>query len=159
MKSISVLFVCLGNICRSPTAHAVFRHLVNEKQLDIEIDSAGTIGYHQGAKPDARSMEHGIRRGYNFDGLFSRKVLKEDFEKFDYILAMDKSNLADLHSMAPQGYLEKVQLFLDFANRYPQFSEVPDPYYGGEKGFELVLDLIEDASSGLLKHLEERREE
>lgn len=153
-QSQSVLFVCLGNICRSPTAHAVFRQKVQDTKLSIEIDSAGTAGYHVGAKPDKRSIKHGKKRGYDFSNLAARAVKTADFEHYDYILAMDAQNYKDLMKKCPSDFQHKVHLFLDFANNYPNQNEVPDPYYGGEKGFEFVLDLVEDASDGLIKHLE-----
>lgn len=152
----SVLFVCLGNICRSPTAHAVFRQKVTQTDLNVEIESAGTAGYHIGAKPDPRSAEHGKLRGYDFSNLFARAVADEDFGHYDFILAMDKQNYQDLMDRCPAEYQHKVQLFLEFANSYPNQNEVPDPYYGGKKGFELVLDLVEDACDGLIKHIAEK---
>ena len=153
-QSQSVLFVCLGNICRSPTAHAVFRQKVQDTKLSIEIDSAGTAGYHEGAKPDKRSIKHGKKRGYDFSNLAARAVKSADFEHYDYILAIDAQNYKDLMKKCPRDFQHKIHLFLDFANNYPNQNEVPDPYYGGEKGFEFVLDLVEDASDGLIKHLE-----
>lgn len=153
LNASSVLFVCLGNICRSPTAHAVFRQLAKQARLPIEIDSAGTAGYHKGAAPDKRAKAAGMKRGYDFSGLSARPVITEDFEKFDLILAMDQANYDDLLDACPSGYEHKVQLFLNFAEQYPDESEVPDPYYGGALGFEYVLDLVEDASKGLLNQL------
>jgi protein-tyrosine phosphatase len=150
-QSTSVLFVCLGNICRSPTAEAVFKHKAAEAGLDLFIDSAGTHGYHIGNPPDKRSQAAGVERGYSFKGLKCRRVQESDFEEFDYILAMDESNLTNLHGMCPAQYHEKVRLFLDFCDE--DEKEVPDPYYGGKKGFELVLDLIESASDGLVEHI------
>jgi len=150
-QSTSVLFVCLGNICRSPTAEAVFKHKAAEAGLDLFIDSAGTHGYHIGNPPDKRSQAAGVERGYSFKGLKCRRVHESDFEKFDYILAMDESNLGNLHGMCPAQYHEKVSLFLDFCDE--DEKEVPDPYYGGKRGFELVLDLIESASDGLIAHI------
>lgn len=148
----SVLFVCLGNICRSPSAQAVFTKMAHDQDLDLEIDSAGTAGYHTGAAPDKRSQVVGIERGYSFKGLKCRKVEPEDFEKFDYILGMDNKNITNLLEMCPDGYEDKIRLFLSFAGR--QEKEVPDPYYGGKKGFEYVLDLIEEASKGLISQLQ-----
>lgn len=147
----SVLFVCLGNICRSPTAEAVFRHKAKEKGLPLEIDSAGTAGYHTGSLPDQRSQAAGEARGYSFAGLSCRKVEDRDFEVFDYILAMDENNFDDLHARCPDDHKSKVSLFMAFSELDEDI--VPDPYYGGLKGFEYVLDLIEDASEGLLDHI------
>ena len=149
-KSPSVLFVCLGNICRSPTAEAVFRHKVNISDLDVQIDSAGTAGYHVGSPPDQRSAETGAARGYSFAGLSCRRVADSDFESFDLILAMDNDNLSDLLKRCPDDLKHKVQLMLQYGSSDEQ--EVPDPYYGGKRGFEYVLDLIEDASDGLVEH-------
>lgn len=149
----SVLFVCLGNICRSPTAHAVFRQKVKDAGILVEIESAGTSAYHEGAKPDPRSIAAGKKRNYDFSGIESRKIRDEDFEHYDYILAMDNDNLASLLNQCPSEYQHKVKLFLTFAENYGDTDEVPDPYYGGAAGFELVLDLIEDASKGLLQAL------
>lgn len=150
-QSTSVLFVCLGNICRSPTAEAVFKQKAANAGLNIIIDSAGTHGYHIGNPPDKRSQAAGIERGYAFDGLKCRRVEERDFEQFDYILAMDKSNLSNLHGMSPAEYHHKIKLFLEFSNS--DEDEVPDPYYGGKRGFDLVVDLIEDASDGLINHI------
>ena len=152
-QSTSVLFVCLGNICRSPTAEAVFKHKAAQAGLNIEIDSAGTHGYHIGNPPDKRSQAAGVERGYSFKGLKCRRVDENDFERFDFILAMDNSNLANLHGMSQSQYHDKIKLFLDFAN--VDDKEVPDPYYGGKRGFELVLDLIEEASEGLIAHIKQ----
>ncbi|MBU2977454.1 low molecular weight protein-tyrosine-phosphatase [Alteromonas sp. C1M14] len=152
-KKTSVLFVCLGNICRSPTAEAVFRHKALEAGLDIDIDSVGTHGYHIGSPPDKRSRATGEQRGYSFDGLKCRRLDDEDFVKFDYILAMDSSNYDNLLKLCEDDEAKhKIRYFLDFAQG--DEKEVPDPYYGGKQGFELVLDLIEKASDGLIKHLQ-----
>lgn len=156
-QSTSVLFVCLGNICRSPTAEAVFKKKAAEAGLDIDIDSAGTHGYHIGKPADKRSQAAGIERGYSFKGLKCRRVDESDFERFDYILAMDSSNLANLHGMAPGQHHNKIKLFLDFAD--VEDKEVPDPYYGGKRGFELVLDLIEEASDGLIVHIKQTQQQ
>lgn len=148
----SVLFICLGNICRSPTAEAVFKHKCARAGLDIYIDSAGTGGWHHGEDPDERAQEAGHLRGYNFIGQTSRKVTKNDFVNFDYILAMDAANLSDLKSACPSAYLGKLHLFLSF-DEQNMAKDVPDPYYGGQGGFDHVLDLVEAASDGLLLHL------
>ena len=154
---IQVLFVCMGNICRSPTAQGVFRDLVGKEGLSetIATDSAGTIDYHTGGKADRRARETASKRGIDLSDLRARQVTIEDFEKFDYILAMDHSNFDDLNALCPPGIEDRLHLFLDFApNRKEQ--EVPDPYYGGAAGFERVFDLVEEASKGLLEHI--RRE-
>jgi protein-tyrosine phosphatase len=148
----SVLFVCLGNICRSPTAEGVFAHKAKSLGLNFKIDSAGTAGYHDGAAPDKRSQEVAKARGYNLSRLKCRKVTEQDFHDFDCILGMDAANVRDLKRKCPEELHSKIQLFLDYADS--EFDEVPDPYYGGKRGFELVLDLIEDASDGLLKSLQ-----
>lgn len=147
----AVLFVCLGNICRSPTAEAVFRHKADEAGLKLTIDSAGTHGYHIGSAPDKRSQAAGQERGYSFKGLKCRRVSDTDFETFDLILAMDQSNLENLREMSDPEHHHKIRLMLDFAGY--ENEEVPDPYYGGKKGFELVLGLIEEASDGLIRAL------
>jgi protein-tyrosine phosphatase len=148
----SILFVCMGNICRSPSAEAVFRHKSIQAGLKLTIDSAGTIGAHKREKPDQRAQKAGIARGYSFDGIKARKVETKDFAKFDLILAMDEQNLQDLLAMSDPQYHEKIKLFLSFAQKFDEL-EVPDPYYGGAQGFKYVLDLIEDASDGLLQKL------
>ncbi len=146
-----ILVVCMGNICRSPTGEAVLRAKAQELNVDVEVDSAGTIGYHQGNPPDPRSREAGEARGYSFKGITSRKVVDADFENFDIILAADKANLADLLDRCPPHLSSKVSLFLSHSNN--TYQEIPDPYYGSEQGFELVLDLIEEASEELLRKL------
>lgn len=151
---VRVLFVCLGNICRSPTAEGVFRMTVQRAGLleHIEIDSAGTHAYHIGEPPDARAQEAARRRGIDLSGLHGRKAIRADFERFDYLLAMDKENYQNLMAICPPGQENKVRLFLEFAPHRPE-REVPDPYFGGDAGFERVLDMIEEASAGLLAHL------
>jgi len=148
-----ILVVCMGNICRSPTGEAVLKHKTKELGLNLAIDSAGTIGYHSGEKPDSRSMQAGEKRGYSFKGQYSRKVKQSDFTEFDLILAADKQNLADLQASCPNEHQHKLKLFLSYADS--QYDEVPDPYYGTGDGFELVLDLIEDASDKLLAKIKE----
>ncbi len=149
-----VLVVCLGNICRSPTAEAVLRATAKKLNIEIEVDSAGTINNHQGNSPDKRSMAAGEKRGYSFKGITSRQVITSDFEYYDHILAADNSNIEDLKSLCPKQLHYKIALFLSYAQA--DTDEIPDPYYGGDAGFELVLDLLEDASSQLLIKLQER---
>ncbi len=151
---VKVLFVCLGNICRSPTAHGVFQKLVDDKRFgsQIEIDSAGTHAYHIGNPPDHRSQQAALRRGVDLSSLLARQIHPSDFDLFDYILAMDGSNLAHLTDICPAKQGHKLKLFLEFAPELPEL-EVPDPYYGGDAGFEEVLDLIEAASDGLLEDI------
>ncbi|MEE8392717.1 MAG: low molecular weight protein-tyrosine-phosphatase [Rhodospirillales bacterium] len=146
-----VLFVCLGNICRSPTAEGVFRSLVESEGLSgrIEADSAGTGAYHVGSPPDGRSQAAALRRGVDLSRQRARKANAGDFKKFDYVLAMDRDNLSDLARICPKGEEGRLKLFLGFAPGLGR-SDVPDPYYGGPHGFEAVLDLIATASKGLL---------
>ena len=155
-QKTSVLFVCMGNICRSPTAEGVFRRLVAEAGLDelFEIDSAGTHAYHVGEPPDRRAQEAATRRGFSLTDIRARRVAADDFERFHYIIAMDQDNLVMLQEQADPGHREKIRLFLEFGSG-PE-TEVPDPYYGGATGFERVLDLVEDASRGLLDLLRQR---
>ncbi|MCJ7590112.1 MAG: low molecular weight phosphotyrosine protein phosphatase [Woeseiaceae bacterium] len=149
----SVLFVCMGNICRSPTAEGVFRHLVNEAGLAdrIEVDSAGTHAYHVGEPPDRRATAAAERRGVSLANIRARRVSDQDFEIFDYIIAMDVDNQSRLLEQAPEQHRHKVRMFLSYASVGE--TEVPDPYYGGSAGFERVLDLVEEASRGLLETL------
>jgi len=151
---VRILFVCLGNICRSPTAEVVFRAVASREAPDIvlEVDSAGTAGYHAGEQPDRRTRQAAARRGYDLSALRARVVEPRDFEYFDLILAMDRENLRALQRRAPEQARERLRLFLEFAPD-AGISEVPDPYYGGPNGFEDVLDLIEAASRGLIEHL------
>jgi len=151
-KELSILFVCMGNICRSPTAEGVFRHhAVASGHADrLHIDSAGTHAYHVGEPPDRRSVAAAERRGVSLQDIRARRVSDEDFERFDHIIAMDEGNLARLQEQSPE-HQSKVRLFLEFSSSGE--SEVPDPYYGGAAGFERVLDLVEDASRGLLETL------
>lgn len=148
-----ILFVCLGNICRSPTAEAVFRQRVEAAGLEreIEIDSAGTIAAHRGNPADARMRQHASCRGYILTSI-SRQIQPEDFHTFTHIIAMDRENLADLSAMAPANATAQLSLLLE-ADPSSAVDEVPDPYYGGAQGFETVLDLIESASDHLLNSL------
>ena len=150
----SVLFVCTGNICRSPTAEAVFRHVIKGARLDdkIETASAGTHGYHIGDRPDPRAIEKAKTRGISMAGLKAQKVSRHDFECYDYIVAMDRSHLHILKDMQPANSLSKVVLFSDYCSNF-QEKDVPDPYYGSEDGFETVLDIIEDGVEGLINAL------
>ena len=153
--SVSVLFVCTGNICRSPTAEGVFRHLVQVHGLtkDITVDSAGTHSYHIGEPPDDRTVEAAVRRGYDMNGQTARRIRENDFHTFDLVLAMDRGHLRMLTDMAPGDTYERVKLFLSFAPGDAGL-DVPDPYYGGAKGFEQVLDLVEAGSKGLLEAIQ-----
>ena len=155
-EKTSILFVCMGNICRSPTAEGVFRKQVEEAGLEdrIEIDSAGTHAYHVGNPPDERAQAAAERRGVSISSLRARRVADEDFEHFTYIVAMDVDNLESLKEDAESRHHHKIRLFLEYSSG-PE-TEVPDPYYGGAKGFERVLDLVEDASRGLLATLGKR---
>lgn len=150
----SILFVCMGNICRSPTAEAVLRELAARRGLAhrVEADSAGTHGAHVGEPPDARAQAHGARRGYDLGALRARRVQTDDFERFELVLAMDRDNLAHLRSICPPDGATRLHLLMAFAHRHA-VDEVPDPYYGPADGFERVLDLVEDACEGLLDHL------
>lgn len=152
-RPIRVLFVCLGNICRSPTAEGVFKRSVKEAGLDaaIESDSAGTGDYHIGEPPDPRACTAAARRGYDLSRLRARQISRKDFEAFDYVLAMDEQNLRDLKRLCPKEHAHKVRLFTDFCSSGA--CAVPDPYGGGPQGFEHVLDLVEDAAQGLLRHI------
>ncbi len=154
MKKISVLFCCMGNICRSPTAEAVFRAKVREAGLEhsILIDSVGTHDYHIGDPPDQRTQRAAAQRGYDMSMLRGRQVEVADFTRFDYVLAMDNANMAILYRLCPKEQRDRLGLFLEYAKNHGQ-REVPDPYYGGEDGFERVLDMVEDAAEGLLMHL------
>jgi len=142
----------MGNICRSPSAEAVFRHKAKEQGLTLKIDSAGTLGAHAKEKPDHRAQKAGTARGYSFDGIKARKVTATDFNDFDLILAMDHDNIAALNEVAPSDMKYKIQLMLDFAKDHEE-DQVPDPYYGGAKGFDYVLDLVEAGSDGILEKI------
>ena len=149
-----VLFVCMGNICRSPTAEGVFRKLLQEKapDLDVQVDSAGTHAYHVGDPPDPRAQRAAERRGVDLSGQRARRVTERDFGHFELVLAMDELNRVTLLDICPQEYRERVRLLLEFAPQLGR-ADVPDPYYGGANGFEHVLDLVEEAAAGVLAHL------
>lgn len=146
-----ILFVCTGNICRSPTAEGVFKALADRAGLRTEADSAGTHDYHVGSAPDRRATAHARRRGYDLSGLRARQVTQADFEAFDLVLAMDRSHLRTMEGLCPPAYRHKLRLFLEFAGQ--PGADVPDPYYGGAEGFERVLDMVEAASRGLVDHV------
>jgi len=156
--SVKILFVCLGNICRSPTAEGIFQRLVDNSGLAkrIQIDSAGTANWHQGRAPDPRTVAAAKRRNIDLSVLRARVVKASDFNEFDYVLAMDKNNLADLQLLKPADYAGHLGLFLAFGSQ-STYLEVPDPYHGGNEGFELVLDLVEDAAAGLLVSIKRDR--
>jgi protein-tyrosine phosphatase len=151
---IRVLFVCMGNICRSPTAEGVTRAIAERQGVTehFEFDSAGTHGYHIGNPPDKRARQAAAQRGYDLSMLKARQVNEYDFVRFDHILAMDRDNLELLRQACPAEHLPKLRLFLEFASG-SEVREVPDPYYGGPEGFDLVLDLVEDAAGGMLRQL------
>ncbi len=154
LNKVRVLFCCMGNICRSPTAEAVFRRYVENAGLaeHILIDSAGTHDYHIGDAPDARTQRAAKLRGYDMSKLRGRQVEAADFGRFDYVLAMDEANLSILQRLRPHDAQSHLGLFLEYAEHHTQ-REVPDPYYGGSDGFERVLDMVEDAANGLLQHV------
>jgi len=152
---VSVLFVCMGNICRSPLAEGAFRHQAAAEGLfdrGLSCDSAGTSSYHLGQPPDRRAIEVAARHGIDIRGQRARRVSEKDFERFEYVLAMDRHNLDLLRERAPANYADRVELFLPYAPEL-RLEEVPDPYYGGDEGFDLCLDLVQSASRGLLRHL------
>jgi protein-tyrosine phosphatase len=154
---VKVLFVCMGNICRSPTALGVFQRLVEQTGLSrqIEVDSAGTHAYHIGNAPDPRAQAAALRRGIDLSLQRARRIEAADFKRFDYLLAMDTENLKALRALCPPQYAHKLGLFMEYAPEL-RMQEVPDPYYGGGSGFEQVLDLVEAASEGLLRHLRQQ---
>ena len=152
-----VLLVCMGNICRSPTAEGVLRFFIKNNNLGdkVEVDSAGTHGYHVGEAPDSRTQRAASARGYNLSQLRARKVARQDLDYFDLILAMDKSNLDNLRRMATPEQQARIGLFMDYARNFDD-DEVPDPYYGLGHGFDLVLDMVEDASLGLIEEIKKK---
>lgn len=154
---VRVLFVCTGNICRSPTAEGIFLKLVRDAGAEdrIVVDSAGTHGYHVGEPPDDRTCQAATRRGYDLSTLRARKFERSDFNAFDLVLAMDRDNHAHLARLVPPSEGHKLKMMMEYATRYSE-RDVPDPYYGGSRGFELVLDMIEDAARGLLEAILER---
>ena len=147
-----ILFFCMGNICRSPTAEGVMRAKLATAGIDVEVDSAGTHGYHVGAPPDGRSQEHARQRGYDLSPLRARQLLAEDFARFDLVLAMDDDNLAHAERLCPPGQRHRLKLLMDYAP-HAGSPHVPDPYYGGAAGFDAVLDLVEAACDGLIESL------
>lgn len=157
METVNVLFVCMGNICRSPTAHGLFENLVAAQgmQNQIQVDSAGTHGYHIGEAPDGRAQEAALLRNIDLSSQRARQIEKNDFSHFQYVIAMDEANVNGLRRFADETDTQKIQLFMNFASRWDE-HEVPDPYYGGDHGFERVLDMVEDAAEGLLAHIKQQ---
>jgi protein-tyrosine phosphatase len=148
----SLLFVCLGNICRSPSAEAVMKKVALDHGVDLHIDSAGTVAHHAGHSADSRMKRHAIQRGYNLTSI-SRPLVSDDYEEFDMIIGMDDANMQDLIERVPSpAALSRLSKMTDYCRAF-EYDEVPDPYYGGSAGFELVLDLLEDACLGLLKEM------
>ena len=154
-RKVSVLVVCTGNICRSPTGEAVLRHLAGRRGLAdrVEVRSAGTHDYHVGECPDARTLKHASRRGYDLSAQRAMQVARDHFHQFDYILAMDRSHLRQLKALAPPGAKARLGMFLDASARW-KGEDVPDPYYGGAEGFEQVLDMVEEAAQRWLDIIE-----
>ncbi len=159
MKPYAILFVCMGNICRSPTADGVLRAKLQQFHLQhqVQVDSAGTHNFHPGSPPDERSQEHAARRGYDLSALRARQIGDADFESFDLILAMDWDNLALVQDLCPPQHQNKVRRLTEFCQQLDS-PVVPDPYDGGDAGFEQVLDLVEDACNGLLLHVQRRKD-
>ncbi len=157
MKIFSVLFVCMGNICRSPTAHGVFRQKVINHGLEnlVRVDSAGTHNYHPGSPPDERAQAYAAKRGYDLSDLRARRIQDADFEDYDLILVMDLDNLSDIQDECPREHQHKVRRLTEFCLKH-EAQVVPDPYYGGNNGFETVLDLVEDACDGLLQFVKQQ---
>ena len=157
MNSFSVLFVCMGNICRSPTAHAVFKRKLVDAGVaqQVKVDSAGTHNFHPGSPPDERSQVHAAKRGYDLSNLRARQILDADYANYDLILVMDWDNLAMVADECPPQHLAKVRRLTEFCLTHDA-PVVPDPYHGGTKGFDEVLDLVEDACDGLLRHVKQK---
>ncbi|GEQ73063.1 phosphotyrosine protein phosphatase [Comamonas testosteroni] len=158
-KPVRVLMVCTGNICRSPTAHGVLEKMVADAGLQhrVQVDSAGTHGYHVGEAPDARSQQHARRRGYDLSGQRARQLTKQDFDAFDLVLVMDSANEAAARRLASPAQQQRLHRLTDYCQHFGD-QEVPDPYYGGERGFEHVLDLVEDACRNLLQNIVQNRQ-
>lgn len=156
---VKVLFVCLGNICRSPTGEGVFRHLLKSRRLErhIQVDSAGTSGWHVGEAPDGRACQEAQRRGIDLSGQRSRAVDHNDFDTFDYILAMDTENYRNLRALCPEDKQNRIYRCMDFAPKLG-IQDVPDPYYGGDDGFKKVFDMVESACLGLLAEIESKHQ-
>ena len=154
-----VLFVCMGNSCRSPTAHGVFETMVQQAGLAdrVRVDSAGTHSYHVGAPPDGRSQEHALKRGYDLSGQSARQLTRQDFADFDLVLVMDWDNLALAQESCPPEQQRKLRRLAEFFQHHDS-PVVPDPYQGGARGFEQVLDLVEDGCAGLLRHVQQQLE-
>jgi protein-tyrosine phosphatase len=161
---IQVLFICMGNICRSPTAEGVFRHHIQKLGIkegyhgDIYIDSAGTTSFHTGHEPDPRSTATAALHGIDLSGIQSRQVSRDDFEDYDYILAMDHENVKNLKKIGAKEFHHKIHLFMHFAKGEPALDEVPDPYYGEGDGFTYVYEIVDRASLGLIEHLQKNNE-
>lgn len=154
-EKIAILFVCTGNICRSPTAEGVLASLARDAGVEIEWDSAGISACHAGEAPDPRAQRAAARRGYDLSQLRARKIEAADFQRFDLILAMDRGHLDEMKRRCPEALRDRIHLFLDYLPG-SEGGEIPDPYYGGEAGFEHVLDLCEDAGAALLRRLTQR---
>lgn len=156
---MKVLFVCLGNICRSPSADGILRKKLAEQGLaeKVTVDSSGTGDWHIGKAPDPRSQDAAAERGYDLSMLRARQVTANDFNEFDYVLAMDESNIANMQAFKPAGAVRtEPELFLQRFGSHPEYTEVPDPYYGAEQGFETVLDLIEAACDNLIQDIKQK---
>ncbi|MEM9469628.1 MAG: low molecular weight protein-tyrosine-phosphatase [Pseudomonadota bacterium] len=151
---MKIMFVCTGNICRSPTAEAVLRHKAQDlgKVAEIDISSSGTHGYHIGEKPDPRAVRYAQKRGIDMSGLYAQKIEQSDFEDYDLLVAMDRGHYSHLEKLQPQGGLAEIKLFSDYLTNY-NTSDIPDPYYGGDEGFDIVLDMVEEGCDAMLKSI------